>query len=126
MLFRSLFIRETTRVGHHTYRFSRRAEAEGLVVMDDPESILKCTNKVYLAELFHRYGVPQPRTVLVHKENVEHAGRELGFPLVLKQPDASFSQGVVKVRDEKSLVEQATQFLEDSELFIAQEFVPTD
>ena len=124
--FDALFIRETTRVGHHTYRFSRRAEAEGLVVMDDPESILKCTNKVYLAELFHRYGVPQPRTVLVHKENVEHAGRELGFPLVLKQPDASFSQGVVKVRDEKSLVEQATQFLEDSELFIAQEFVPTD
>jgi glutathione synthase/RimK-type ligase-like ATP-grasp enzyme len=45
--FDALFIRETTGVNHHTYRFARRAEAEGLVVVDDPQSILKCTNKVY-------------------------------------------------------------------------------
>ena len=39
--FDALFIRETTSVNHHTYRFSRRAFAEGLVVIDDPRSILK-------------------------------------------------------------------------------------
>ena len=33
----ALFIRETTAVNHHTYRFARRAEAEGLVVIDDLE-----------------------------------------------------------------------------------------
>ena len=49
--FDALFIRETTSVNHHTYRFARRAAAEGLVVIDDPESIVRCTNKVYLAEL---------------------------------------------------------------------------
>src|SRR5690606_11578313 len=48
--FDALFIRETTYVNHHTYRFSRRAASEGLVVIDDPVSILRCTNKVYLAE----------------------------------------------------------------------------
>ena len=47
----ALFIRETTAVNHHTFRFAQRAKAEGLVVVDDPESIIKCSNKVYLAEL---------------------------------------------------------------------------
>ena len=34
--FDALFIRETTSVNHHTYRFAQRATAEGLVVIDDP------------------------------------------------------------------------------------------
>ena len=38
--FDALFIRETTYVNHHTFRFSQRAEADGLVVIDDPASIL--------------------------------------------------------------------------------------
>ncbi len=49
--FDALFIRETTAVNHHTYRFASRAHAEGLVVVDDPESIIRCGNKVYLVEL---------------------------------------------------------------------------
>ncbi|MEZ5450398.1 MAG: RimK-like ATPgrasp N-terminal domain-containing protein [Thiolinea sp.] len=31
----ALFIRETTALNHHTYRFARKAAAEGLVVIDD-------------------------------------------------------------------------------------------
>ncbi|MEX0711860.1 MAG: RimK family protein [Pirellulales bacterium] len=123
--FDALFIRETTAVSHHTYRFARRAKMEGLVVIDDPESILKCSNKVYLAELLDRYKVPVPRTLLVHKDNVEAIGSELGFPCVLKQPDAAFSQGVVKVDDTQSLAEWAERFLAKSDLVIAQEFLPT-
>lgn len=34
----ALFIRETTNVADHTYRFAKKAESEGLVVMDDPVS----------------------------------------------------------------------------------------
>ena len=56
--FDALFIRETTYVNHHTYRFARRAASEGLVVIDDPVSIVRCTNKVYLAELLQRYRIP--------------------------------------------------------------------
>lgn len=41
-----LFIRTTTAINHYSYRFAKRAEAEGMVVIDDPNSILRCTNKV--------------------------------------------------------------------------------
>ena len=99
----ALFIRETTAVNHHTYRFSRRAAREGLVVVDDPESILRCANKVYLAQLMDRHRIPQPKTMLVHRANVGDVGREMGFPLVLKQPDSQFSKGVIKVESEADL-----------------------
>jgi glutathione synthase/RimK-type ligase-like ATP-grasp enzyme len=122
----ALFIRETTAVDHHTYRFARRAQAEGLVVMDAPEAIARCTNKVYLAELFERSGIPSPRTRIVHRDNcADRIGAELGFPVVLKRPDSSFSQGVVKASDELELRTRLAGFLEKSELVVAQEYVPT-
>lgn len=123
--FDALFLRETTSVNHHTYRFARRAQAEGLVVIDDPQSILKCTNKVYLAELMDRHKVPIPKTVILHADNLHTIGAQLGFPCVIKQPDSSFSNGVTKVGDEKELVETVTKLLEKSEMLIAQEFIPT-
>ena len=83
--FDALFIRETTSVNHHTYRFARRALATGLVVVDDPESILKCTNKVYLAELLDRHKIPGPKTLILHNDNVDQVRQVLGFPCVLKQ-----------------------------------------
>src|SRR5690554_3778939 len=54
----ALFIRETTAVSNHTYRFAKQAEREGLVVIDDPTSIMRCTNKVYLADLLRKNKVP--------------------------------------------------------------------
>ncbi len=123
--FDALFIRETTQVNHHTYRFARRAATEGLVVIDDAESILKCANKVYMAEVMARNKVSVPRTLIVHSDNVDEIGRTLGFPCVLKQPDASFSLGVVKVEDEQALAAHVDEFFDKSELLIAQEFLPT-
>ena len=123
--FDALFIRTTTYVNGYSYRFARRAANEELVVIDDPQSILTCTNKVYLAELLQRHGIPIPRTLAVHRDNVTAIGRELGLPCVLKEPDGSFSQGVVKVEREADLVARAERFLEKSELLIAQEFMPT-
>ncbi len=123
--FDALFIRETTAVNHYTYRFARRADSEGMVVMDDPESIVKCTNKVYLAELLTRHEVPIPRTIVVHRENVDVIEKELGFPCVIKKPDSAFSQGVVKVNTPKELAEKLEVFLEESDLLVAQEFLPT-
>lgn len=124
--FDALFIRETTAVNHYTYRFARRAAAEGLVVIDDPESIVRCCNKVYLAETLQLHKVPTPRTMILHRDNWEAAPGALGFPVILKQPDSSFSQGVVKADDAQQLAEQMEGLLERSELIIAQEFVPTD
>lgn len=124
--FDALFIRTTTAVNNYTYRFARRAEAEGLVVIDDPESIVKCTNKVFLAELLARHRVPTPRTEILHRENVNEVALRLGYPLILKQPDSAFSLGVVKVEDAASYLRTVEKLLEESELLITQEYVPTE
>ncbi|MFA0964809.1 RimK family protein [Roseivirga sp. BDSF3-8] len=125
--FDALFIRETTAVNHHTFRFAQRAAAEGLVVIDDPDSIIRCTNKVYLAELMQINRVSTPKTLIVHKDNLQEAKDKLGFPCILKQPDSSFSQGVSKAKDGEEYEKTAAKLLkETSELIIAQEFMPTD
>ncbi len=123
--FDALFIRETTSVTHHTYRFARKAAAEGLVVVDDPESILKCTNKVFLAELMEKHRIPVPKTVIVHRDNAKLIPGMLGLPCILKKPDSSFSLGVVKAESEKELSTYIDNMLDRSELLIAQEYMPT-
>lgn len=123
--FDALFIRETTSVNHHTYRFSRRAAAEGLAVIDDPTSILRCSNKVYLHELFDANDIPCPKTMIVHQGNKDEVLGSLGLPCVLKRPDSSFSQGVIKVADAERLEKELAEFLERSDLVIAQEFMPS-
>lgn len=122
----ALFIRETTSVNHHTYRFARRARAEGMVVIDDPESILKCTNKVYLAELLQKSRIPTPETFIIHKQNRDQVREVLGLPCVLKKPDSAFSQGVVKVENEDELKATLDKMLSSSDLVIGQKFLPTD
>ena len=122
----ALFIRATTSIDNFTYRFARRAEQEGMPVIDDPQSMIRCTNKVYLAERLTAAGVPTPRTVVV--QGVKQApalGQELGWPVVLKIPDGSFSRGVFKCDDLDSLTARLKELLDDSDLVIAQEFVPT-
>lgn len=124
--FDALFIRDTTFVHHYTYRFSRRAAAEGLLVIDDPDSILKCNNKVYLAELLARRNLPAPRTLLVHRGNVDQIVPQLALPCVLKQPDSSFSVGVEKVETEAELQAKVGELFARSDLIVAQEWLPTE
>jgi glutathione synthase/RimK-type ligase-like ATP-grasp enzyme len=124
--FDALFIRDTTFVNHYTYRFSRRAAAEGLVVIDDPESILRCTNKVYLAELMRRHKIGIPRTLVVHRGNCDEVAATLGLPCILKQPDSAFSLGVTKASTLEELETRMDELLDDSDLIVAQEFMRTD
>jgi len=123
--FDALFIRDTTNVNHYTYEFSRAAAAQGLVVIDDPDSILKCTNKVYLSELMARHQVPVPRTLIVHPGNIDQVLPTLGLPCILKQPDSAFSLGVRKIETEDALRLYIDELLAHSELIIAQQFLPT-
>ncbi|MCA9665115.1 MAG: RimK family protein [Myxococcales bacterium] len=122
--FDALFIRETTAVNHHTYRFSRRAHSEGLVVIDDPESILRCSNKVYQAELFARSNISAPRTALAHRgRDNSGIGEQVGFPCVVKQPDSAFSRGVFRANDAAELDARLRELLDSSDLVVVQEFV---
>lgn len=122
----ALFIRDTTRIDHYTYRFAKKAESEGMVVIDDPRSILLCTNKVYLAELLRANRVPTPKTVIVGKSDLQAAQRQIGFPMVLKVPDGSFSQGVYKAETEQQMLEVTTRLFKESELILAQEYLYTE
>jgi glutathione synthase/RimK-type ligase-like ATP-grasp enzyme len=123
--FDGLFIRTTTAVNHYTYRFAQMAEALGIIVLDDPESILRCSNKVYLAEIFAHHKIPSPKTVLVHRDNWKATIDQIALPAVLKKPDGSFSQGVVKVETKEDLKNHLIALLADSTLVVAQEFLPT-
>jgi glutathione synthase/RimK-type ligase-like ATP-grasp enzyme len=125
----ALFIRETTAIDHHTYQFARKAQSEGLVVIDDPDSILRCTNKVYLADLFRTHGIPAPRSRIVHKASRDLASsleQGFGYPMIVKIPDGSFSRGVVKVEDRNELEACLKDLFRQSALLLVQEFLYTD
>lgn len=122
----ALFIRATTNIRHYTYRFAKKAESEGMVVMDDPVSILRCTNKVYLAELLQTHKVPVPKTVIVGRRDIDAAEHAIGYPMVLKVPDGSFSKGVFKIEDRHGLNEITSLLFKSSELILAQEYFYTE
>jgi glutathione synthase/RimK-type ligase-like ATP-grasp enzyme len=122
-----LFIRETTSIDNHTYRFARRAWQEGMPVIDDPMSMIRCTNKVFLMELLGSNQVPMPPTVmLADVSDIPRAMDELGLPLVVKIPDGSFSRGVHKVATAEEFRRIAEELFEETDLLLAQKFLPTE
>ncbi|HET7266594.1 MAG TPA: RimK family protein [Oleiagrimonas sp.] len=124
-----LLIRETTASDDHTYRFAHRAEKEGMVVIDDPVSILRCTNKIFLHDLMQARKLAVPRTEILFRDDTRQLAtlpERLGLPIVLKIPDGSFSRGVVKVESAEALQSEAAKLFQHSTLAIAQEFVYTE
>ncbi len=125
----ALFIRETTAVNHHTYRFAKHAEHEGLTVIDAPEAILRCSNKVFLNELLDTHNIPQPVTQLLLRDqpvNYAQLETEMGFPLIMKIPDGSFSIGVEKADSVEELRQGVENMFQRSAIVLLQEFMPTD
>lgn len=123
--FDGLFIRETTGIDHHTYRFAKKAEKEGLVVIDDPKSILYCTNKIFLYELFKRSGIARPKTFVFGKDLIPAVVQQFDFPVVIKIPDGSFSRGIEKVESFAQMETVCQEFFRHSDYLVAQEFLPT-
>ncbi len=122
--FDALFIRETTNVNDYTYEFSRIAYAEGLVVIDDPWSILKCSNKIYQNEIFRKHKIPTPQTTVFTKNLFTRKQLEtMSFPLVLKQPDSAFSLGVFKVENEEDAMKALDKLFKRSDMVVCQEFL---
>lgn len=122
----ALFIRETTFVNHHTFKFAKKAKSLGLAVIDDPDSILKCTNKVYLYELLNANKILTPKSFVISKENHKSLPEKLAYPFILKQPDGAFSKGVFKIKDAEEYKQVCSTMFQKSELLIAQEYLPTE
>lgn len=126
--FDMLFIRQTTAINHLTFEMANRAWEQGLVVIDDPVSIVRCTNKLFLMELFARHRVPTPKSRLIHRNSpqaLSQVGEELGYPLVVKIPDGSFSRGIVKIENSDQ-IHLAEELFKASELLLAQEYLYTN
>lgn len=125
----ALFIRETTSLSDHTFRFAKKAESESMIVIDDPTSIMRCTNKIYLADLLRTHKIPSPKTIIItrdQKNAIDMVAQEVGFPAVLKIPDGSFSRGVLRVEKAEDFQEKADQLFKHSALLLVQEYLYTD
>lgn len=124
----ALFIRETTSLNHHTFRFAKKAEAEGLVCIDDSLSILRCTNKIFLQNLLNSNHINSPKSLVFgnNSDQILELELEIGFPMIIKIPDGSFSKGIFKVKNRDELVKVADELFKKSALLLAQEFLYTD
>ncbi len=124
--FDALFLRQSTEVNNEAYAFARKAQQEGMAIIDYPDAILKCCNKVYMAEALQNANINTPKTIIVHKDNRQSVIDIIGLPCVLKAPDSTFSFGVKKAKTEDEYNTLVSQMLKESDLIIAQEFCPSN
>ncbi len=122
----ALFIRQSTEVNNEAYTFARKALQDGIAIVDYPDAILKCCNKVFMAEALENANIDTPKTRIIHKNNKNQVLEYIGLPCVLKSPDSTFSFGVKKAKTKKEYEELITEMLKTSDLIIAQEFCPSD
>ena len=123
--FDALLIRQSTEVNNEAYMFSRKAQQENIAIVDYPDAILKCCNKVFMAEALQNANIPAPKTVIVHKDNIKKVLEIVKLPCVLKAPDSTFSFGVKKATTEKEYFALVKSMLGESALIIAQQFCPS-
>jgi glutathione synthase/RimK-type ligase-like ATP-grasp enzyme len=129
MEFDALFIRQTTELNHATFHLAQKAAQADLVVIDDPISIIRCTNKVYLKELLDKEQIKTPNSILLFNSNqnsYEQISEQLGTPIVIKIPDGSFSHGVKKVKNKEEFDITLENLFKKSAILLAQEYIPTD
>lgn len=119
----ALFIRETTAINNHTYRFASKAEEEGIPCVDDTRSIIRCCNKVYLKELLEKHKIPMPKSMILDKAGVDQNALDLEYPVVLKIPDGSFSRGMYKAANKEELKEKSALLFKNTDIILCQEFV---
>jgi glutathione synthase/RimK-type ligase-like ATP-grasp enzyme len=126
----AVFIRATTDPLNTAYVVSKIAWESGLKVVDDPESITICGNKIHQYALFEKYNVPYISTMYLNKDELHHKKISdifdaLGKPVVIKAPYTSFSRYVEKAACETSFRDVAKRFFRKSDVLAIQRFTPT-
>jgi glutathione synthase/RimK-type ligase-like ATP-grasp enzyme len=126
----AVFIRATTDPLFTAYIVSKTAYEYGLRVIDDPESIKICANKIHQYALFDKYDVPRIPTMFLSKDDMHHKKiteifDTLGKPVVIKAPYTSFSRYVEKAACETSFREVSKRFFKKSDVLAIQKFTPT-
>jgi len=129
--FDALFIRALTDPLNSSYVASRTAQLHGLRVIDDPDSIIICCDKINMYRHLMNAGVPMPETVFLAKQDISpEKGEELlaslGSPLVLKAPNSSFSLYVERVSTPRDFARVGKRYLRRSDRVLAQRYVPSE
>jgi len=124
----ALFIRARTDPMNITYVAARMAKMHGIPVIDDPESIQICGDKINMYSHLMKRGVAIPKTVFLSKnelsvEKVTELFDALGTPLILKEPSTSFSLRVEKVNDIAEFFRVARRFIKLSDWIVVQQYV---
>jgi glutathione synthase/RimK-type ligase-like ATP-grasp enzyme len=128
--YNAVFIRATTDPLNTAYIVSKTAWTLGLKVIDDPESIQICANKIHQYSLLEKFGVPRIPTVFLNRDELHHKNivdifDNLGKPVVIKAPYTSFSRYVEKAACETSFREITKRFFKKSDVLAVQKFMPT-
>lgn len=122
-----LLIRDLAIPVNHTYHFARRAADLGIPVLDDPASIVCCSDKVFVHERLVRHGVATPRTlVMTPGVSMDEAAARLGLPLVFKIPTGSFCVGIHKASSRAEGERLLADMRRRHPVIIAQEYLPTE
>jgi glutathione synthase/RimK-type ligase-like ATP-grasp enzyme len=127
----AIFIRALTDPLNSTYVASRLSQLNGLRVVDDPDSIIICCDKVNMYRHLQQANVPMPETVFLKEEDLtlENGTQlfdSLGSPLVLKAPNSSFSLYVERVYTGEEFVRVGKRFLRRADRVVAQKFVQSE
>lgn len=80
-------------------------ELNGLLVFNRFEPIMKAKNKLKTMQILDHYGIPIPKTAIVHREeDLKQACKTVGgFPVILKRPVGSFGKGVSIIESMRGL-----------------------
>jgi glutathione synthase/RimK-type ligase-like ATP-grasp enzyme len=124
----ALFIRANTDPMNTTYVAAKMASLYGIPVIDDPESIRVCADKINMYMHLMKKGISMPRTRFLSKKELDESlareiFEELGTPLVLKEPSTSFSARVEKVTSPDELLKIAKRFFKLSDWIVVQEYI---
>jgi glutathione synthase/RimK-type ligase-like ATP-grasp enzyme len=123
-----LFIRSRTDPMNISFVAAKMAEFHDIPVIDDPDSIQICSDKINMYLHMMQKGVPIPETLFLQKkeitpvqarETLEH----LGIPVIVKEPSTSFSARVEKVETVPDFLRVAKRFIKLSDWIVAQAFV---
>jgi glutathione synthase/RimK-type ligase-like ATP-grasp enzyme len=127
----AIFIRALTDPLNSSYVASRTAEVHGIKVIDDPNSIVVCCDKVNMYGHLQRANVRIPDTVFLdeHELTVERGEQlldELGTPLVMKAPNSSFSMYVDRASTPDEFIKVGKRFFRRSDRIVIQRFVKSE
>lgn len=103
--------------------FARVAKRRGVVVVNDPDGLLKAMNKMYFQ---HFPEEVRPKTLISrNREDIKHFIDEMGGNAVIKPLQGSGGTGVFMAKaDDRSNIDQMIDTLVKSGYLIAQEYLP--